>query len=1811
MAETEGAFRLTFVQGRGLLSLTGRDFENLGRVDRLELEIPNLSFPFDMSGGVARFKNRRLRLRELSLSVGAAELKGFLTRAPLGDFGIFDPLVTIEGTRLTLCARVVLGDREVEMTALAALSTHSPRGVSLCVYDVRAYGFLPVPAPLVVMALFSALGAESPVSSDHAADSPLPPLLHIRGPAEIRLELCDLVMLAILPMHGWRLPERSQVQLRVAGGGAHATRLPLRFSLEDARTTADDPLLDIDLDPEAYEMREFAARCAPVEAALARGDVTSALGQLRASSPLDGDDRMGAARLLQLLLAGASTLTEAGELAQAALVRWSDFVPGLLALAVVASERGQSEEAAELFERVAQLSAARGRGEDEHCALLAAARQWASAGQPEQALATLERSLLYRSSLRPVARAKIMKKAVEGGWGELLKAIGEESAVSEPDVRDEVAQVMELARQGGVAKDTGLVTQAAEALEAILLREQWPDASLSRGEVAYQMGLVLLGLGDDQAASHWFATSIEGDAPGPVVAEAWRALVDLLARKQDHARTAEALVGWAGDSRSPEGARERAKHLLDAADITLRELHSTNDAAALLERALALSPADPTVLPTVLSALEGLGQTSGNWTSVIAILRRHLGAIRPDDGKTVLRALGRLLVEKTNQQAEAKEAFRVLLDLSPDDEEAIFYSARLTWDAGDRKGAALGYAGIAAASALAWPKVAEAHLRLAQILFADGKADEARQHIDRGLQREPDGARVAVLVEALGEIGNEDRLHELLAARESAAPEGEDRQRIRRALAVAAERRGDLAQAETLYRALHAERPGDIEVIDCLASLCKRQSRPDELLHWLDKLWVAVDGEDRAGTGAIDRVAVGTDLATLLARDPAGKPRAEAILRRLAEMGPIAPTAPAVLDALHQLLVERGAFDEASKVFAQRLGVTPEQGVSSLLLARSRLCLAQPEGLRPALSMLQTIAVEELDKDVLTLRADLAEKAGDVADAISCLSQLRAHGEDEDQPGLVHRLVDLASRAEIVTEVAISVLEKLRAEGPDNLFVAKALFEVSGRLADPVARNRAWRDLLARVPALPDLYRARLQVALSEAAESEGDLQGAEQMLAEAATLDQSPDSRVAQLVMRARLLVARGEIAEAAQELEAALGLNPASAGALALAGELAYRSQEWDKARTAYNRLTQVPGAASVMSAETLAFRRAELAEMFGDHVEAEVAYREVVALDPSHEGAREALAGFALSRGDFAEAALHLREVLRLLPKESVDALTQARQRLGQVYLGLGDLPAARQNLELALASDPDRAATLELTITTYQRLGLHKEAAALCERLSRILADPAKKADALFRKGEILRASLADTEGASDAYLRASDLDPSFAPTLVRLVSYYWSRAELANLADVGADLVHAAPVPKVDEDDMGLLVAVAALLARNDEALAKSALASPLLGFPLRPELAAIRLGELVSRVDRGALHSLDAAMKCIVASAPPDFEVELRGAALRGVMNDPGDAGQAMVLARILDRRGQVSLARAAYCLAHFIDPGIGADGRLADLGEGNTPRAGAFAPGVAVHPLCRGPLRKVLHHLAPAFASVGGRSTSPLSSVGLLPETVAICEDLRIKLAAPPIPFVAHGEGTDVTFTATQPLCILIGRKAEALSAADLRFFTARALEQARAGTLAVLRMSQGNLRGMLRAVLRVAGAPGTPFEIDEETADQAAALWTERLRRPEISALIPLDKAKEELIDSATRALANPPELDSYIRGCRYTADRMGLLASGRPLAALRALAGLLKVDSAATSDEATLARRQEQLRASPALSELVAFMLSEEYGALVEGA
>jgi len=446
-------------------------------------------------------------------------------------------------------------------------------------------------------------------------------------------------------------------------------------------------------------------------------------------------------------------------------------------------------------------------------------------------------------------------------------------------------------------------------------------------------------------------------------------------------------------------------------------------------------------------------------------------------------------------------------------------------------------------------------------------------------------------------------------------------------------------------------------------------------------------------------------------------------------------------------------------------------------------------------------------------------------------------------------------------------------------------------------------------------------------------------------------------------------------------------------------------DQARQAYAHLAALPDAAAVIPADKLALRRAELAGMFGDSADAESAYQELARLDPHHAGAREALAGFALARHDHAGAVAKLEEVLRLLPRDAVASLTDTRQRLGESYLALGNLVAARESLEMALASDSERSGVLESLVETYQRLGLQREAAATCERLARKLDDPHKKAEVLYRRGEILRVALGDLDGANDAYLRSSDMDPSFAPTLARLVSYYWERGDLSNLAEVGSGLMRTAARPLPGEPDLPFLVAVAAILAGKEEELVSSALAE--VRFEVDP--VARRLGELVRLSykpaaptvpasggsesgarklpdERGIFEKLDAVLATMRTATPLQFEADLCAAALRGVLGDPADVGLALLAAHLQQRCGRLALARAARGLALFLEPDLVLKGSIESLGGDNLPLPAAWSPTVAEHPLCHGPLRRVLRALAPALAEIPragalpskGRRSSP-----------------------------------------------------------------------------------------------------------------------------------------------------------------------------------------------------------------------------------------
>src|SRR6185436_15647063 len=109
-------FGVTFVDGRGVLTTENRALPPVGKLDRLAMEIPELRFPFDLSGGPGRFANRRCRLRELGCSFAPEDLLALLEQAPLGDYGIFDPRIELAGGLVRLSARAVVGEREAEIT---------------------------------------------------------------------------------------------------------------------------------------------------------------------------------------------------------------------------------------------------------------------------------------------------------------------------------------------------------------------------------------------------------------------------------------------------------------------------------------------------------------------------------------------------------------------------------------------------------------------------------------------------------------------------------------------------------------------------------------------------------------------------------------------------------------------------------------------------------------------------------------------------------------------------------------------------------------------------------------------------------------------------------------------------------------------------------------------------------------------------------------------------------------------------------------------------------------------------------------------------------------------------------------------------------------------------------------------------------------------------------------------------------------------------------------------------------------------------------------------------------------------------------------------------------------------------------------------------------------------------------------------------------------------------------------------------------------------------------------------------------------
>jgi hypothetical protein len=164
----------------------------------------------------------------------------------------------------------------------------------------------------------------------------------------------------------------------------------------------------------------------------------------------------------------------------------------------------------------------------------------------------------------------------------------------------------------------------------------------------------------------------------------------------------------------------------------------------------------------------------------------------------------------------------------------------------------------------------------------------------------------------------------------------------------------------------------------------------------------------------------------------------------------------------------------------------------------------------------------------------------------------------------------------------------------------------------------------------------------------------------------------------------------------------------------------------------------------------------------------------------------------------------------------------------------------------------------------------------------------------------------------------------------------------------------------------------------------------------------------------------------------------------------------------------------------------------------------------------------------------------------------------------------------------------IALGPKAAELPRDELAFLGGRALEDVRAGTFIATAVPPPLLLDLLRAVAGFLGRKPAASELD-----RTVTAW---LTIPEHAAMLP-DEDRPRILGDLEEVLAQAATFEArlleYLRGCRFSADRVGLLACGSPVAALRALAAV----------DAT-----EGTEGAAALSELVAFLLSPEYRALL---
>jgi tetratricopeptide (TPR) repeat protein len=349
-------------------------------------------------------------------------------------------------------------------------------------------------------------------------------------------------------------------------------------------------------------------------------------------------------------------------------------------------------------------------------------------------------------------------------------------------------------------------------------------------------------------------------------------------------------------------------------------------------------------------------------------------------------------------------------------------------------------------------------------------------------------------------------------------------------------------------------------------------------------------------------------------------------------------------------------------------------------------------------------------------------------------------------------------------------------------------------------------------------------------------------------------EERAAAWLEVARLAEEIGRLDQSARAYDLALIEEPGHVGALDARGHIAFRLGDWSTADLIYRDLGPSD---SILGADELALRRSVIAENLGRHEEALELAKQASAAAPGRYDVMMRVQHLATATGELRTAIDAARAVLELIPLTDDDASRRTRHALVDLHRMVGEFDEAIRQLEHIVRDHPHHAPSIEMLAEMYIAKGDWQTATRYLFQLVPLAPSAQERADRLYRLGEAVLVHLGDIDRADDAFLRASDLNPSHVPTLRRLLDVYWRADDPGALVEVASQLARGGGLATgpVAGSSLAQALVAAALVGETD--LAGKLVAA--LGEDA-PARLATALAELATRRGRFELTSASTAI---------------------------------------------------------------------------------------------------------------------------------------------------------------------------------------------------------------------------------------------------------------------------------------------------------------------------------------------------------------